>query len=149
MCVCAGQERFSTITANYYRGAQGALLVYDIGVRDSFDHVRNWFDRAKQLGGQDIEAVLVGNKNDLGDADRQVNVEDGEQLAKDLGIPFVETSALNGNNVEAAFVCMTSSIKRSVDRRGLTGVRPGNMQKAGGVQLAGGDKKSSFFGSCC
>lgn len=73
----AGQERFSTITANYYRGAQGALLVYDIGGvlllrsltpvgrRESFDRVRAWYDRAKQLGGQDIEPVLIGNKSDI------------------------------------------------------------------------------------
>jgi GTPase SAR1 family protein len=76
----AGQERFSTITANYYRGAQGALLVYDIGRalfvaianasfslgrRESFDRVRAWYDRAKQLGGQDIEPVLIGNKSDI------------------------------------------------------------------------------------
>ena len=78
VCVCvygvAGQERFSTITANYYRGAQGALLVYDITQRASFDRVKHWFDRAKQLGGADIEAVLVGNKIDLGDNQRQVHL---------------------------------------------------------------------------
>jgi small GTP-binding protein len=43
----AGQERFSTITANYYRGAQGALLVYDITLKQSFDNVQNWFDRVR------------------------------------------------------------------------------------------------------
>jgi len=60
-----GQERFSTITANYYRGAQGALLVYDVCRRDSFEHIQKWFERAKQLGGEDLEVVLIGNKNDL------------------------------------------------------------------------------------
>ncbi|CAE7620158.1 RAB8B, partial [Symbiodinium microadriaticum] len=96
----AGQERFSTITANYYRGAQGALLVYDIGRRESFEHVQAWYDRAKQLGGQDIEPVLIGNKIDLDPSVRQVSSEEGENLAMDLGIPFMETSALNGDNVE-------------------------------------------------
>ena len=67
--------------------------------------------------------MLVGNKVDLPLSERQVGTEEGESLAKELGIPFVETSALNGNNVEAAFVCMTANIKKSVDRRGLTGVK--------------------------
>lgn len=142
----AGQERFSTITANYYRGAQGALVVYDIGLRDSFQHAQVWFDRAKQLGGQDIEAILVGNKNDISDAERQVSYSEGEELGRSLGIPFIETSALNGNNVEGAFVCMTLGIKNSVDRRGLTGVKASTLQKAGGVTLATGEKKSSICG---
>lgn len=187
MSCTAGQERFSTITANYYRGAQGALLVYDIGLRDSFVHAKSWFERAKQLGGEDIEAVLVGNKNDLSDAERQVSCwvggwvgtaltwlsdrssittaflcvtntrrlilkvsfTEGEALARELGIPFLETSALNGNNVEGAFVCMTSNIKKSVDRRGLTGVKSSNLQQAGGVQLASGEAKTSMMSRCC
>ena len=62
----AGQERFSTLTANYYRGAQGVLLVYDVGSRSSFVHVQKWLDRAIQLGGEHLIPVLVGNKSDLG-----------------------------------------------------------------------------------
>jgi Fe2+ transport system protein B len=46
---------------------------------------------------------------------------DGEGLSRELGVPLVETSALNGSNVEAAFVTMTSNIKKSVDKRGLSG----------------------------
>jgi Ras-related protein Rab-1A len=146
----AGQERFSTITANYYRGAQGALLVYDISRRDSFERVKVWYDRARQLGGQDLECVLVGNKADLPDSARTVSSAEGAAMAKEMGdIPFVETSALSGSNVEAAFVTMTANIKKSVDRRGLTGVRSGNLQKAGGVSLASGDRKMKFSERCC
>jgi len=153
----AGQERFSTITASYYRGAQGALLVYDVGLRSSFEHVQTWFDRAKQLGGSDLETVLIGNKSDLdvaGEAGvstsgtRQVSTEEGAALAQKLGIPFVETSALNGTNVEPAFVAMTSAIKRSVDSRGLTGVRDTNLKKAGGVTLAGGERRPQLQDRC-
>jgi small GTP-binding protein len=145
----AGQERFSTITANYYRGAQGALLVYDIGIRESLNHVKSWFDRAKQLGGQDLETILVGNKADLPDEfGRQVTWEEGDNIAAELGIPFIETSALNGSNVEAAFVTMTSAIKQSVDRRGLGGVKTGNLQAAGGVTLAQGERQKTFREKC-
>jgi GTPase SAR1 family protein len=103
----AGQERFSTITANYYRGAQGALLVYDIGLllsspllyanlclltppiagrRESFEHVRSWYERAKQLGGQDIEPVLIGNKSDLSRSLVQVSLS-SLLLSLDLSVP--------------------------------------------------------------
>eukprot|EP01038_Epipyxis_sp_PR26KG_P013598 gene13598-18252_t len=142
----AGQERFSTITANYYRGAQGALLVYDVSREDSFDHVKSWYERAKQLGGEDMETILVGNKNDLPFHNRQVTTSDGEELAAQLGIPFAETSALSGANVESAFVCMTLNIKKSVDRRGLNGIKSNNLKKAGGVQLANSEKRSSCMG---
>jgi len=144
----AGQERFSTITANYYRGAQGALLVYDVSSKDSFENVRKWYDRAKQLGGQDLECVLVGNKTDILITDRQVTTEEGQERGKEMGIPFVETSALNGSNVETAFVTMTSNIKKSIDRRGLSGVKA-NPSKTGGVKVNRNDKKEGIRDKCC
>jgi len=146
----AGQERFSTITANYYRGAQGALLVYDVSEKDSFENVRKWYDRAIQLGGQDLECVLVGNKNDIPINDRLITFEEGEKRSKEMNIPFVETSALNGTNVENAFVTMTSNIKKSIDRRGLSGVNlKTNPSKTGGVKVNRTDKKKLLQGKCC
>lgn len=144
----AGQERFSTITANYYRGAQGALLVYDISVRETLDHVKNWHDRAKQLGGQDIEMILVGNKADITDDKRAVTWDEGDAMATSLGIQFIETSALSGENVEAAFLAMASTIKESVDSRGLTGVKSNNMEAAGGVVLSTGERKLTMKERC-
>lgn len=100
------------------RGAQGCLLVYDVASRDSFEHVQRWYDRARQLGGEDLVTVLVGNKIDLPEHDRQVlscmgaytissfahtrcssqvSTQEGALLAQSLGdIPFLETSALSG-----------------------------------------------------
>lgn len=132
----------------YSRGAQGALVVYDVTARASFERVQVWFERARQLGGEEIEAVLVGNKTDLPAHQRQVTTNDGETLALKLGIPFVETSALNGSNVEAAFVTMTRNIKKSVDRRGLTGVKGKNLKQAGGVQLASKEKSQGMSCGC-
>jgi small GTP-binding protein len=145
----AGQERFATITANYYRGAQGALVVYDVSVRESFVHAVTWFERARQLGGENLVALLIGNKSDLSDSQRQVSTAEGEQLARELNIPFLETSALNGSNVEAAFVKMSSRIKASVDSRGLTGVKQSALKQTGGVKLTTEDKKASSSLSCC
>ena len=143
-----GQERFSVMTASYYRGAQGALLVYDVGSRASFEHVHSWYQRAKQLGGEDMEVVLVGNKCDLIDLEREVTTEEGQALAADLDVNVVEVSALKGDNVERAFVTMTGAIKRSVDRRGLTGVKLDKLKKSGTVTLATGDQKPKLSQRC-
>jgi hypothetical protein len=77
-----------------------------------------------------------------------VSTEEGENLAMDLGIPFMETSALNGENVEAAFVKMTSRIKASVDRRGVTGIGSGNLTSAGGVVVGDGDRQMTMKEKC-
>jgi GTPase SAR1 family protein len=130
------------------RGAQGALLVYDVTRRDSYEHVQKWYDRAKQLGGEYLETVLVGNKTDLPQHERQVSMQEGEALAQELNIPFVETSAFNGSNVEHAFVRMTQCIKASLDKRGLTGVKQGNLTLTGGVQLASKERGMSLNDKC-
>ena len=98
------------------------------------------------LGGGDLECILIGNKIDL--VQRQVSFEEGSQLAQELSISFVETSALSGSNVEQAFVTMTASIKSSVDRRNLTGIRESNLKSSGGVTLAGSEKKMSVLQKC-
>lgn len=123
--------------------------MYDVTRKDSFEHARNWYDRAIQLGGENLETVLIGNKTDLPIDQREVSTEEGEMLANELGIPFIETSALNGSNVESAFVCMAKNIKKSLDQRGLTGVKDDNLKKTGGVQLASGEKKSLLHGCRC
>lgn len=115
--------------------------MYDVTQRTSFERVQVWFDRARQLGGEELESVVVGNKSDQPPHLRQVSTEEGLALAERLGLPFVETSALNGSNVEAAFVMMTRNIKRSVDARGLTGIKDKNLQQAGGVMLASKESK--------
>ena len=63
----AGQEAFQSITRTYFKGAMGALLVYDITRRETFDHVVNWLQEVKNNASSDIVVVLVGNKNDLED----------------------------------------------------------------------------------
>ena len=95
--------------------------MYDVGLKDSFDHVKTWYERAKLLGGENLETILIGNKCDLPAAQRQVASLDAELLASELKTLSMETSALNGYNVEAAFVRMTKDIKASIDRRGLAG----------------------------
>ena len=123
--------------------------MYDIGRMESFLNVKKWFERARLLGGEFIEAVLVGNKSDTSSSARQVSTEKGRTLASELGIPFVETSAKDGNGVDQAFVSMAANIKKSVDKRGLAGVSKNSLESAGSVVLSDGDKKMSMSQKCC
>eukprot|EP01100_Stratorugosa_tubuloviscum_P011808 TRINITY_DN5365_c0_g2_i1.p1 TRINITY_DN5365_c0_g2~~TRINITY_DN5365_c0_g2_i1.p1 ORF type:complete len:204 (+),score=78.71 TRINITY_DN5365_c0_g2_i1:109-720(+) len=98
----AGQEKFRSITRSYYRGAAGALLVYDITRRESFDHVSSWLDDCRKYSNQYITIMLIGNKCDL-ESKRAVPKEDGERFAKEHNLFFMETSAKTAENVEKAF----------------------------------------------
>mmetsp|Transcript_16388 Transcript_16388/g.19376 ORF Transcript_16388/g.19376 Transcript_16388/m.19376 type:complete len:174 (-) Transcript_16388:500-1021(-) len=95
----AGQERFRTITTSYFRGAQGILLVYDVTDRGSFNSIRNWVGQIQQHADVHVNKILIGNKCDM-DEQRVVSTEEGQNLAKEYGIQFFETSAKNDNNVE-------------------------------------------------
>lgn len=98
----AGQESFRSITRSYYRGATGALLVYDISRRDTFNHLTRWLDEARQHANPKMVIMLIGNKSDL--EKREVSYEEGEKFAEDNGLVFLETSAKTAQNVEEAFL---------------------------------------------
>lgn len=78
----AGQERFRSVTRSYYRGAAGAILVYDITSRSTFEGLTKWLEDIRALASDHIEIVLVGNKLDLAE-DREVETEEGERFARD------------------------------------------------------------------
>jgi len=99
----AGQESFRSITRSYYRGASGALLVYDVTRRETFDHLQSWLDDARQNSNTNMTIMLIGNKSDL-DAKRQVSTEEGQQFAESHGLIFLETSAKTAHNVDEAFI---------------------------------------------
>ncbi|KAJ8440617.1 hypothetical protein Cgig2_031034 [Carnegiea gigantea] len=98
----AGQERYRAVTSAYYRGALGAVVVYDITNRQSFNHVTRWVEELRDRTDGSIVIMLVGNKADLS-SQREVPTEQAVEFAKDQGLFFSETSALSGDNVEAAF----------------------------------------------
>ena len=98
----AGQERYRSITNAYYKGAKGALLVYDITNKKSFDNLDKWISDLKTNGDEKISIVLLGNKSDL-ESQRVISTEEGKNKAELFKFAFMETSALNGNNIEKAF----------------------------------------------
>ena len=99
----AGQESFRSITRSYYRGAAGALLVYDITRRDTFQHLSKWLEEAKQHAQPNMVILLIGNKSDL-EHRRTVSTEEGQAFADANGLLFLETSAKTAYNVEQAFL---------------------------------------------
>ena len=98
----AGQERYRSITSAYYKGAKGCLLVYDITRKPTFETIDKWISELKSTSESNITIILVGNKCDL-ENERKVTKEEGEEKAKFYNMAFIETSALNGTNLEKAF----------------------------------------------
>ncbi|CAN7054344.1 unnamed protein product [Brassica rapa subsp. trilocularis] len=112
----AGQERFRAITSSYYRGALGALLIYDITRRTTFENIKKWLFELREFANPDTVVVLVGNKSDLRQS-REVEEEEGKSLAESEGLCFLETSALENVNVEEAFLVMIKRIHEVVTQR--------------------------------
>jgi len=98
----AGQESFRSITRSYYRGAAGALLVYDITRRETFTHLTSWLEESRQHASENMTIMLIGNKCD-DEEKRAVTTEEGEAFAKQHNLLFLETSAKTAHNVEDAF----------------------------------------------
>mmetsp|Transcript_81597 Transcript_81597/g.182405 ORF Transcript_81597/g.182405 Transcript_81597/m.182405 type:complete len:227 (-) Transcript_81597:25-705(-) len=96
----AGQERFRTIVTSYYRGAHGVIVCYDMTDRDSFDHVKSWVDESRRYA--DGRVLLVATKADLVEK-RKVSKDEGQQLADELQVKFIETSAKTDDKVQEAF----------------------------------------------
>lgn len=114
----AGQERFRAITSSYYRGALGALLVYDITRRSSYESVGRWLVELREFGGEEMVVILVGNKCDLGES-REVEEEEAKRFAEAEGLCFMETSALKNLNVEQVFLQMITTTFVITNQRSL------------------------------
>lgn len=110
----AGQESFRSITRSYYRGAAGALLVYDITRRDTFKHLSRWLEEARQHSQSNMVIMLIGNKNDL-EHRRQVTFDEGKAFADANGLIFMETSAKTAFNVEQAFINTAEKIHENIE----------------------------------
>jgi Ras-related protein Rab-1A len=107
----AGQERFRTITSSYYRGAHGIIIVFDLTDIDSFENVQQWLLEINRYSYKNICKILVGNKSDLFEK-RMVN--EGQDYADSLNIPYIETSAKTAYNIDSLFYGITKEIKNTM-----------------------------------
>ncbi|KAL6341109.1 hypothetical protein AAG906_032224 [Vitis piasezkii] len=114
----AGQERYRAITSAYYRGAVGALLVYDITKRQTFDNVQRWLRELRDHADSNIVIMMAGNKCDLKHL-RAVSEEDGQGLAEREELSFLETSALEATNIEKAFQTILTEIYHIISKKAL------------------------------
>jgi GTPase SAR1 family protein len=106
------------LNSAYYRGALGAMLVYDVNKQVTFDSIPRWLRELKDHAHREITLLMVGNKVDIS-ADnpsaREVTAEQAQAQAEELGLPLLETSAKTGQNVEAAFVSIVERIYQNTN----------------------------------
>ncbi|XP_043703155.1 ras-related protein Rab2BV [Telopea speciosissima] len=121
----AGQERYRAITSAYYRGAVGALLVYDITKRQTFDNVQRWLRELRDHADSNIVIMMAGNKSDLSHL-RAVQEEDARVLAEKEGLSFLETSALEAYNIEKAFQTILTEIYHIISKKALAAQEAAN-----------------------
>ena len=130
----AGQDRFRSITRNYYKGANGIVLIFDVTNKKSYENVKNWVKQIKEEVSSRVTIILVANKID--DVNhRIVTKEEGEKIANECGLMFFECSAKTGENIEHAF---NELVKKTVENYSKVG--------QGGEKLK--KKKNSKKGCC-
>ena len=147
----AGQERYRAITSAYYRGAVGALLVYDITNHRSYEHVEHWLAELRDHADPNIVIMLVGNKSDLAHL-RAVSTDEVTTFAAANNLAFIETSALEGTDVDTAFTNILTEIFRLMSRRALAADNTGaGKEFAAGEAIVVDDPQlqSNKKGGCC
>ena len=137
-----GQEKFRSITRQYYRDCQGAIVVFDLTKKISFERVKDWYNEIKNYGNDDTVILILGNKSDL-TGERELSINDIKDKLKELDEEFLyyEVSAKNGNNISMAFDKLKKLIMENIkidEKR----------NKDGSIQQINKDKNSSKF-SCC
>ncbi|XBW38272.1 hypothetical protein QEN19_003861 [Hanseniaspora menglaensis] len=147
----AGQERFRTITTAYYRGADGVVLVYDVQDEKTFADARDvWYNTIMENALPECQLILVGNKADLEGSEesesRAVSYEEGESLAKSLGMAFVEASAKTNKNVDEVFFTLVKMIEEKLENKDDKKDDKKKLKSEGINLKTGGKSKSN---NCC
>jgi Ras-related protein Rab-11A len=143
----AGQERYRSVTKAYYKGAKGALLVYDITRKPTFENIDNWLIDLRTNADKDILIILIGNKSDLQDL-RDVSKEEGLSKAEQYNIAFLETSAKSGDNINNAF----NQLVEQVYKANISKVQNNDQieeRNDDGINLVNKDEEETTKKGCC
>lgn len=144
----AGQERYRAITSAYYRGALGALLVYDVTKPTTFENVSRWLKELRDHADSNIVIMLIGNKTDLKHL-RAVATEDAQSYAEKEGLSFIETSALEATNVEKAFQTILGEIYGIISKKSLSSDEPATASIKEGTTIVVGGVEANTKKPCC
>ncbi|ODV71728.1 Rab family GTPase YPT31 [Cyberlindnera jadinii NRRL Y-1542] len=148
----AGQERYRAITSAYYRGAMGALIVYDITKPETYENVSKWLKELKDHADDNLVVELVGNKSDLEHL-RGVPTEEAKHFAAENQLLFTETSALNADNVDLSFEQVAKAIynmvkKNQLDLSDYSGAKPPTGQTISLTPTPGAES-NKHKSNCC
>ena len=105
----AGQDKFRAITRNYYKGARGIILIYDVTNTKSYENIKKWINEIKEEISENVTIILIGNKID-NEAERKISKEQGEKLANDFHVQFFETSAKTGEGINESVFYLVQKI---------------------------------------
>lgn len=147
----AGQERYRAITSAYYRGAVGALLVYDITKHVSFENVERWLKELRDHADANTVIMLVGNKSDLRHL-RAVSTEEAMAFAEKNNLAFIETSALEATGVDTAFQRILTEIYKLMSRKTMQAEENASSLPAGDsikITTENADTGKKKKGGCC
>ncbi|SMN18071.1 similar to Saccharomyces cerevisiae YGL210W YPT32 Rab family GTPase, very similar to Ypt31p [Maudiozyma saulgeensis] len=152
----AGQERYRAITSAYYRGAVGALIVYDISKSSTYENCNHWLTELRENADDNVAVGLIGNKSDLSHL-RAVPTDEAKNFASENQLLFTETSALNSENVDQAFRELITAIYQMVSKHQVDmgdnngGANGANAPKGPTISLTPtpNEKKKSSSNNCC
>eukprot|EP00455_Lapot_gusevi_P022603 TRINITY_DN2354_c0_g1_i2.p1 TRINITY_DN2354_c0_g1~~TRINITY_DN2354_c0_g1_i2.p1 ORF type:complete len:217 (-),score=24.53 TRINITY_DN2354_c0_g1_i2:79-729(-) len=143
----AGQERFRAITSSYYRGAVGALVVYDITKPKTFQNITKWLDELNNHADPATVIMVVGNKADL-ETSRKVPTHEAQEFCRMRNLLFMEASACDASNVQEAFMTVAQEVLNRMVARGLINdaQRQENRDAVPNLQLNANDPEKK---PCC
>ena len=143
----AGQERFRNITAAYYRGASGVIIVYDVTNRDSLQNVQKWAEQVDSQASTDVKKIVVGNKADTETMNR-VGYDEARAMTGELGLDLMEVSAKTMNNIAEIFELLAMELVAKAEKEALQRLQNPNREEGNKERLGDSEKKDSS-GSCC
>ena len=142
----AGQEIYNSINENYYKDADGCLLVYDITNNDSFERIKDYYiQKIKDKCKKNIKIVLLGNKTDKND-ERKVSDKDGRDLALKNNYIFMESSCKDNYNVSDAFTALVEMTNNDMIKEKENNTNNFSLDETKGETF---DNKSNSQKSCC